>query len=546
MSLLQGLGPSVLLTQQSLIYEEPEVMSEIIRLDSDWELISQESGTNPDSRVRDENLAFITSTSGSTGEPKRVMITHCGLRNQLRGMQEAVGLTEADRVLQQCRLSIGASKWETLWPLLAGVQLIMAGPKTYRNHDSLPALIAERHITTVSFTPSIFSLLMREDRLGDCRSLRRIILSGETLNRPVQERCYERLNVDLYDLYCVSEATGAVTGQVYRPRLIGEISASSRPLIYSHIYILDPYLQPAPGGVAGEVWVSGKGLARGYAGRPDSTAERFIPNPFSADPGGRMMRTGDMAQGKPDGKIDVLGLRKNQITMKFGRIAPSQVESVLVEYPGIDQAALLIMDDAFGGARLAAYLGCSNDGAPSADELRRRLRGRFPAQLTPSAFVMMKTLPLTLNDRIDRKALTAMRSCVTDSEMGSAAIITPHEEMLRVIWSELFGVDEVSSEDNFFDMGGHSLLATQVVSRVRDVFKVEIPLRSIFEEPTISGFARRIEEVMKAGGAENAPPLVRVSREGALPLSFAQQRLWFLDQLVPNSPLYNNPGAVRS
>jgi amino acid adenylation domain-containing protein/non-ribosomal peptide synthase protein (TIGR01720 family) len=513
-------------------------------LDFDWEAIGRQSGTNPDSRVMDENLAFIISTSGSAGEPKRVMITHRGLRNQLLGMQEIVSLTEEDRVLHRRRSSIDVSTLEVLWPLLAGARLVIAGPEACRNHDSILELIVEQQITTADFTPSIFLLLRREERLDNCGSLRRIMLNGETLSRSILERSYGRLNMDLYHLYCVSEATGAVTGQVCGPQHDSEIVTAGQPLINTQIYILDSYLQPAPSGVAGEIWINGEGLARGYSGQADLTAERFIPNPFSSIPGERMLRTEDIARCQSDGKVEVLSRRENQIKTRFSRIEPAQIESALMESSEIDQAALLLVENGLSGARLTAYLGCNNGGAPSAEELRRHLRSRFPAQMMPSAFVMMKTLPLTLNDRVDRKALAAMTLDPPDGEIGLADNGAPYEEMLRSIWSELFGVDEVSREDNFFEMGGHSLLATQFISRVRDVLKLEIPLRSVFEEPTIGGFARRIEKAIRAGETEDAPPLAPVSRERGLPLSFAQQRLWFLAQLAPNSPLYNSPGAV--
>jgi amino acid adenylation domain-containing protein/non-ribosomal peptide synthase protein (TIGR01720 family) len=543
-SLPPNLGASLLLTQQSLIGEALETRSEIIKIDSDWEIISRQSGTSPDSRVEAENLAFITSTSGSTGEPKLVTITHRGLRNQLLGMEEVVSLSDEDRVLHKCRLSIEFLTAEVLWPLLAGAQLAMAGAEACRNRDSLLELIAEQQITTADFTPSIYSLLIREEKLGACSSLRRIILSGERVCRRIQEETVAGLDVELYNLYSVSEVSGGIMIGDCTGRLEGEIAPIGRPWANTQIHLLDSHLQPAPEGVAGEVWISGEGLARGYSYDPELTAERFIPNPFSGVIGARMFGTRDVARRLSDGKIEVLTHSEDQIKIKFGRIEPTLIENALMEYPVIDQAALVAAGDAAGGMCLTAYLGCKNGNAPSTGELMRYLRERVPGRLAPAAIHVMNTLPLTKNGRIDRKALAEIKQewAVLG---GAASQAPPHEEILSGIWASLLGVSEVSREDSFFEMGGHSLLATQLVSRVREAFKVEIPLRSVFEEPTVEGLGRRIAEAMRAGEKDEAPPLVRVPRNERLPLSFAQQRLWFLDQLAPNNPFYNCSRAVR-
>jgi len=540
---------SILLTQQSLIESGLEVKAEIVRLDSDWEMIAGRSGTNPGASVKGDNLAFILYTSGATGEPKRVMITHRGMRNHLLGRREAVSLSEEDSVLADHRLYTGVSMLELLWPLLAGARLVMVRPEAYQHRDWLPALIAAQKITTTCLTPSLFSLLLREEAFKNCDSLRRIILSGETLYRRIRERAFAGMDVELYNLYSVTEASGAITTQDCRSQLDGEITPIGHPLANNRIYLLDSHLQPAPAGGAGEVWISGEGLARGYCDRPGLTAERFIPNPFSEDPGARMFSSKDVARCMLDGKIEVLTRSEHQIKLRFGRIEPAMIESALMEYPGVDQAALLPTGDVVGGARLTVYLASNTSSEPSAEELRQFLRERFPAQMIPSAFLMMNSLPLTISGRLDRKALEAMKRNTADSGITSASNGAPYEEMLSAICADLLGVGAVSREDNFFRMGGHSLLATQLISRVREVFKVEVPLRTVFEEPTTEGLARRIEEAMRAGEKQTPPPLIRVSRERQggekLPLSFAQQRLWFLAQIAPNNPFYNYPGAVR-
>jgi amino acid adenylation domain-containing protein/non-ribosomal peptide synthase protein (TIGR01720 family)/FkbM family methyltransferase len=542
---------SILLTQQSLIEDGLEIKAEIIRLDSDWNMVDGRSRANLDTGVRQDNLAFVIHTSGSTGEPKRVMITHRGLRNHLLGRQEAVGLTEEDRVLTGHRSYLDTATLELFWPLMSGARLVIARPEAYLNRGWLLELIAAQKITTAALTPSILSLLLRKGVSENCDSLKQIVLSGERLyHLPLpQEHSFARLNVGLYNLYSVTETSGAMTAQICKPLLDAEILSVGQPMANTQIYLFDSHLQVAPAGVAGEVWVSGESLARGYCDQPDFTAERFIPHPFSENPGERVFRSGDVARSLPDGKIEMLARSEHQINIQCSRTEPAVIERALMEYSGIDQAVLLLVGDAVGGPRLTAYLACNADSASSAEELRRFLRERFPVQMIPSAFLMMKTLPLTINGRIDRKALAAMKLNAADSGLAVAGKGTPYEEMLSDIWAGLFGIDEVGREDNFFEMGGHSLLATQLMSRVREAFKVEISLKDLFEEPTINGLARKIEEAMRAREKEQAPPLVRVSRESRrgmrFPLSFAQQRLWFLDQLVPDNPFYNVPGGVR-
>src|SRR6266542_2869461 len=437
---------------------------------------------------------------------------------------------------------------EVFEPLLAGARLVIAGPEAYQNRDHLVGLIAMQRITTAGFAPSIFSLLLREEGFGKCSPLKRIIFTGEKLCRSTQDRASACLDADLYNVYCVTEASGAVTTQVCLPRLSGEVVPVGQPTTNTQIYILDSHLQPVPVGVVGNVWISGEVLARGYADRQDFTAEKFMPNPFSEDLGMRMFKTEDLARWLPDGKIEVLAHSDHQIITKFGHLEPAALEAAMMEYEGIDHAVVLLSGEAFGSPHLAAYLTYNTESAPSVDALRRFLRERFPAQGVPSAFLTMKTPPLTVNDRVDRKALAQMELKVTDAEMELANKSNPYEEMLCAIWNELFGTDVVGREDNFFEMGGHSLLATRMMSRIRDVFKIEIALSSVFEEPTIEGLARRIEKAIKADEKVEAPPLVKASRDGRRaerpPLSFAQQRLWFLDQLVPNNTFYNCPGAV--
>ena len=547
-------GAHILLTQQSLIEPDIELELEIIRLDSDWDTIDSAAETNPDIRVQGANLACTIYTSGSTGEPKQVMITHCGWRNYLFGIQNLAGLAAGDRVLQQGRPSMDTSTLEMFGALLAGARLVMARPESCARQDWRSALIAEEQITTVSLTPSIFSRLLREAGAASCTTLRRVTLSGETLYRGLETQSSTGLNADLCNAYSVAEASGAVAAklsrsQPARPQAENGITPIGDPLANTRVYLLDSHLEPVPTGVAGEVWVAGEGVARGYFEQPDSTAENFLPDPFREDFGERMFRTKDVARRLADGEIEILTRSEYRARIKFGRLEPALIESALMAYQGIDQAVLLLVEEAFGGAHAAAYLACDSDRAPTAEQVRAFLRERFPAQMIPAAFPVMRRLPLTINGRIDRKALASRGPGATpnadEDEAALPAESTPYEEILRSIWADLFSVDELSGDENFFEMGGHSLLATQIVSRLREVFKVELPLRAIFESPTIKGMARQVEEAIRTGEQKRALPLVRAARDGRWPLSFAQQRLWFLDQLVPDNPFYNCSDAVR-
>jgi amino acid adenylation domain-containing protein/non-ribosomal peptide synthase protein (TIGR01720 family) len=542
--LLPEPGASVILIRQSAAAEGPELGAQIVRLDSDWGRISGRSAVNPDCVVKGENSAFITYTSSSTGEPKRVLISHRGWRNYLFGMQAALRLNEEDRVLQTGQGISGGSIGELFWPLLAGARLVLAGPEASSNVDRLSDSIAEQEVTITGFTPSICSLLLRADRLTNCKSLRQIVLSGEPLSRRVAEDSRTRLGADISNVYGLAEASGAVTISIGTLQLEGNMVPVVPALENTQVYILDPQLQPVPVEVAGEVWIAGEGLARGYLDRPDLTAECWIPDPFAAYPGARMFRTKDLARCLPEGKIGLLTRCEDRISFKFGHLEPASIESALLEHPGIDQAALLLTGGAMG-ARLTLYLACKPGAAPTPETLRRFLGERFPARMIPSAIIILETLPLTVHGRIDRSAL-AIINPKAGAEIVLADRGTPYEQMLGAIWADLFGLEEVRREDNFFEMGGHSLLATQMMSRVRDVFKVEVPLRSVFEESTLGGLARRIEETVRTGENRTPPPpLVRAPRDRKLPLSFAQQRLWFIEQLEPGDARYNCPVGLR-
>ncbi|HVS00494.1 MAG TPA: amino acid adenylation domain-containing protein, partial [Thermoanaerobaculia bacterium] len=289
----------------------------------------------------------------------------------------------------------------------------------------------------------------------------------------------------------------------------------------------------------------GAGLARGYHGRADLTAERFVPDPFGSEPGGRLYRTGDRCRQLPDGRLEFLGRLDQQVKLRGFRIELGEIEATLVESPGVQRAAVVMRDDLPGGSGLVAYVVAEQGTEPAVSELRQWVSARLPAYMVPSVFAVLESLPLTASGKTDRQAL--LRTAVPGEGVpqgGALAPRTPVEELVASIWGEVLLRERIGIEDNFFDLGGHSLLATRVVSRLRQVFEIELPLRALFQEPTVAGLAAEVEAALRSGRAAAAPVIERVSRTGDLPLSFAQQRLWFLDQLAPGSPIYNIPAAL--
>jgi acyl carrier protein len=303
-------------------------------------------------------------------------------------------------------------------------------------------------------------------------------------------------------------------------------------------------MEPLPAGVTGELYIGGAGLAREYLNRPELTAERFVPDPFSQAAGGRLYRTGDLARYAADGSLEFLGRMDHQVKVRGFRIELGEIESVLGRHPGVAEAVVVAREDVPGDKRLVAYV-VSPNGPSFASELRGFVSDRLPAHMVPAVFVVLDALPLTPNGKVDRRALPAPGQATLDLVRPFVPPRGPFEEAVAGIWSEVLGVDRVGAHDNFFDLGGHSLKATQVVSRIRDAFQVGTPLRQLFETPTVAGLAESIEAARRRGDRPEAPPIRRIPREGAVPLSFSQERLWFLDQLQPGSTAYSLPLALR-
>jgi amino acid adenylation domain-containing protein len=503
-----------------------------------------------------EQAAYMIYTSGSTGRPKGAVNTHGGLRNRLLWMQRQYGLTPADRVLQKTPFSFDVSVWELFWPLITGARLVVAKPGGHQDGGYLVDLIAREGVTTLHFVPSMLRAFLEEPELARCAGLRRVMASGEALTGDLEERFFARLGdplgVELHNLYGPTEAAIDVT---FWPARSGGGRAAvpiGRPIANTGIYLLDPALQPVPAGVPGELLIGGAGLARGYHGRPALTAERFIPDAAGGQAGARLYRTGDLARRLPGGEIEFLGRLDHQVKVRGFRIEPGEIEAALSTHPAVREAVVLAERQGADDIRLVAYLAVGlavgDNGAPEAGELRAHLLRTLPEHMIPAAFVALPALPLTPSGKVDRLALGALEALDSRREGGAfAAPRNPVEEVLAGIWEEVLAVDKVGIHDRFAELGGHSLLATRVMARVRRSFHVDLPLRTLFDAPTVAGLAEAVTAARReAGDLPPRPALLPVPRtQGDLPLSFPQERLWFFDQLEPGSPAYNIPTLSR-
>ena len=461
-------------------------------LERDWREIAQETKENLSSGATANNLAYVIYTSGSTGSPKGVMITHRGISNRLLWAQDVYQLTSADRVLQKAPFGFDVSVWEFFWPLLLGARLIIARPQGHRDADYLVRLIAEQEITTVHFVPSMLRIFLEERGVDTCKCLKRITCGGETLSLELQERFFSKLDAELHNLYGPTEASIDVTWWACKRGSGQRVVPIGRPIANTQIYVLDSHLQPVPIGVAGELYIAGVSLARGYLNRADLTAEKFIPHPFSNEPGARLYKTGDLARYLPDGAIEFLGRADNQVKIRGYRIELGEIESALGEHHLVRHATVLAREDGRGDKKLVAYVVPQEFSAPTTSELTAFLKQKLPQQMIPSAFLLLDALPLMANGKIDRRALPAPNQSRPELEQSYQAPRTPVEQAVAEIWAEVLKVKEIGVHDNFFDLGGHSLLATQVISRVRGGFQVNMPLRTLFEMPTIAELSNAI------------------------------------------------------
>jgi amino acid adenylation domain-containing protein/non-ribosomal peptide synthase protein (TIGR01720 family) len=489
------------------------------------------------------NLAFVVYTSGSTGRPKGVMGSHREVV-QLAVGAGAVRLGPGDRVAQASNASFDALTFEVWGALLNGAALVGAPRDTLLSAPALGAFLRAEGITTIFLTTALLNQLTREQP-GLFAGVRELLFGGEAVDagriRAVLAAGRPRR---LLHIYGPTEATAYCTCGV-----VEEVAAEAAtvpigvPIANARVYLLDAVLNPAPAGVPGEAYVGGAGVARGYLGRPALTALRFVPDPFAGRPGARMYRTGDRMRWTEGGALEFAGRLDAQVKLRGFRIEPGEVEAALSAHPGVREARVVVREDEPGEKRLVAYVvGGADAGGVDAGGLRAHLRRSLPEHMVPGAFVALERLPLTPNGKLDEKALPAPEDAAR--EEGQAQPRTPVEEVLAGIWAEVLRLERVGVEDSFFELGGHSLLATRIVSRVREVFAVELPLRALFEGPTVAEVAREVEALRRAGLAV-LPPVARADRSRPLPLSFPQERLWFVDRAEDAGGSFTIPFGVR-
>jgi len=541
----QGVSAKVMVCHDRTAGKLGRGAAQVVSLDGDRTEIEKESTLDLPDVARPLGLAYLIYTSGSTGVPKAVMITHRAIVNHMKWMQEEFPLDSSDRVLQKTPFSFDASVWEFFAPLLSGAELVMARPGGHLDSRYLVEAVKEERITVLQLVPTMLRAMLEEDGIRECKSLRRVYSGGEALSVELQKRCEEAMEASLYNLYGPTEATIDSAFWMCEKNSQSETVPIGRPIANTCAYILDRRLQEVPIGMIGELFVSGEGLARGYFNNPALTAERFIPDPYSKKGGERLYRTGDQARYRLDGAIDYLGRGDHQVKIRGYRVELGEIESVLEQHDAIKEAAVLVRDDKSGERAIVAYLVLRQDETITTGEVQEFLRTKLPDYMVPSRCVVVERFPVMPNGKTDRNALLAIEPESIRTEADDAYTLSQVEEMLAAIWQQVLKVETVGRDENFFELGGHSLLATQVVSSIREFFQVELLLEMLFNNPKLKDLAQRIEEQLSAGNRLQATPITRVPRTAALPLSFAQQRLWFIHQLYPDSPAYNLPIAVR-
>ncbi|HKQ60129.1 MAG TPA: amino acid adenylation domain-containing protein [Candidatus Polarisedimenticolaceae bacterium] len=534
---LEDSAMPVIVTDERLAAILPPHRAELVRLDTDAAAIARKDPGDLRLAVEPEQLAYVLYTSGSTGRPKGAALCHGGVVAMLRWADDAYSDAELRGVLASTSLCFDPSVLEIFLPLSRGGAVIVAN-----NVLELPALAARDEVTLLSTVSSAIDELLRVGGVPD--SVRTVNLAGEPLRTSLVQRIYAHGIERVWNLYGLTEDSVYSTAALVPPAETYDFASIGRPVPGTRLYLLDAFLQPVPPGTPGEIHIGGAGLPRGYLNRPEQTAEKFVPDPFAASPGARLHRTGDLARFRPDGTLEFLARIDHQVKVRGFRIELGEVETALAGHPGVRQAVATVREDEPGERVLVAYLVPS--GEPLAvGTLREFLQERLPDFMLPSAFVWLDGLPLTPNGKLDRRRLPAPQREGFAGRPAHLAPRTPVEQLLAAIWERTLRVPRVGVHDNFFELGGHSLSATQIVSRARDACGVELPLRALFEAPTIAGLAQRVEALRRVPGTVAAAPLAAREHQGELPLSFSQQRLWFLDQLEPHNPFYNVPVALR-
>ncbi|MET0647237.1 MAG: amino acid adenylation domain-containing protein [Pyrinomonadaceae bacterium] len=535
--MLEDTGAQVIVSRQGLANRLPGHGARVLDLDAEPEAVEPRDAGDAPGPTSPDNLAYIIYTSGSTGRPKGVAIEHRSAVNFIHWALDSFSPEELTAVFASTSVCFDLSVFELFVPLSCGGTIVLGDDALH-----LATHPEAARITLVNTVPSAMAELLRLRAVGG--RVRVVNLAGEALKNSLAQQVYADTPARrVLNLYGPSEYTTYTTGLEVERGAEREPTVG-RPVANTRVYVLDDGLRPVPVGVVGEVCVGGPGLARGYLNRPSLTAERFVPDPFAPEPGARLYKTGDLARYRENGEIEYLGRKDHQVKIRGYRIELGEIEAALLRYPGVTAAVVVAADERGGGKRLVAYFVAEPGQNLATGELRDYLRQTLPDYMTPQTFVRLDALPMTRNGKVDRKALPAPDATRLAETRGAVRPGSQLEEVLAGVWAETLGLEQFGADENFFELGGHSLKAVRVVSRVSELLGAELPVRALFEAPTLRGFAGLVERAA-AGGGPAAPPVEPAAREGDPPASFAQRRLWFLQRLRPDSTAYNLASEAR-
>ncbi|MBA2736797.1 MAG: amino acid adenylation domain-containing protein [Pyrinomonadaceae bacterium] len=538
-------------------------VSEKILLDTDWEIIAQHPTHNPTAAAKPENLAYVIYTSGSTGKPKGAMLTHANLSHYVQALQQEFSLTPEDRYLHLASIAFSSSRRHLLFPLAHGASVVIADEEQRMDPLPLFKLIKEQAATVFDAVPSFQRYCMnalldlepvrRKELLNN--NLRLIVSASEPLLSDIPATWMLEFKHPAQHIHMIgqTETSGIISiNRITEEDVAGQVRAVSvgRPIANTEIYLLDENRQPVAPGEAGEMFVCGSGLGRGYLNRLELNAQKFIElsvkdKSDSEIISQRVCRTGDYARVMPDGRLECLGRQDFQVKVRGYRVELGEIEALFISHPDVRECSVIGREDQPGQIRLAAYLVPRRKSLLLVEELRKLAKEKLPDYMQPAAFVVMDSLPLTPNGKIDRQNLPLPDKSAFVSEKTYLAPRNRIEQTIIEIWAEVLGFDQIGINDDFFALGGHSLLASQMISRVRTVFNIEIPMRAVFEAPTVAELAEKTALYMQQTDIAAVDVLTRVERPAVIPLSFSQQSLWFLAQMEPDSSTYNMSDVVR-
>jgi amino acid adenylation domain-containing protein len=535
-------APQCILTQHGLVQGLEETDCPRIYFDEAEAFFAQWPRHNPVSAHTGLNLAYLIYTSGSTGRPKGVMVQHEAVVNLLLTLQERMAIDPTEVVLAVTNYSFDISVFELLGPLIAGSRLVLASREVAMDGAALLTVVESHGITILQATPTSWYMLLQASHPSPPKGSLKIISGGEPMSPGLAHRL-QPWGTTIWNAYGPTETT--IWSTIWKVKSPEDRNPIGRPLANTSIFLVDKLGELAPIGVPGELLIGGDGVTRGYQLRPDLTAEKFIPDPFSSSPGKRLYKTGDLVRYRLTGDLEYLERLDHQVKLRGYRIELGEIEKVLGQYPEVQNVVVLCREDSPGEKQLVAYVVAASEIPLDPVTLRTYLKTQIPDYMLPAAFVVLEAFPLTSSGKINRRALPVPDQSHRARATAYAPPRTPLEEMLVEIWQDLLKVDHISVHDNFFELGGHSLLATQVVARIRTFMLGDLTVRTFFDGPTIGQLSDILQATHSQTPVLAPPPLHFQQQDGPRPLSFAQQRLWFLEQWEPGSTAYLLPYAWR-